>query len=140
MTISTADALDVLTIVAACHRKTAPKLDDKAAAFATAGIWAELFNAHDLQQPDLIAAVKLRAQHAADAPEPAEIIEFARKIRQQRDSDHGPTPEYEALCESKAEDADELERNRQQRASTPIGQRPKLSELVASFAAQKAID
>lgn len=84
MTVTAADALDVLQHIAACHRRTAPKMDDREAAIATAGIWAELFNAHRLTRADLLAAVKLRAQHEPGAPEPAEIISFARKIRRDR--------------------------------------------------------
>lgn len=120
---TTADALEVLTLVAACHRRTAPKLDDRDAAFALAGIWAELFTAHDLDQDDLLAGVKLRAQHHPDAPEPAEIIEFARKIRRDRRALEGPSAAYEALCESKSEDAAELAELRQAREAAAIEQR-----------------
>lgn len=79
-----ADALEVMTYVAACHHRTAPRMDDPEAALATARIWAELFSVHKLELPDLVAAVKKRALTQADAPEPAEIIAFARGIRQER--------------------------------------------------------
>jgi hypothetical protein len=79
------DAGRVLTLVAACHRRTAPRLDDRQAAFAMVTLWAELFSAHNLGLPDLLAGVKLRAQYHPDAPEPSEIIEFARKVRRDRD-------------------------------------------------------
>lgn len=136
--ITTADALQVMLVVQACHRRTAPRMDDEQVTLATATIWAELFNAHRLGLPDLVAAVKMRAQYEADAPEPAEIITFARKIR--RDDDKGPSPAYEALCESKADDAAELAANRHLRETQPAVERPKLAALVAAISAQKAAD
>lgn len=139
MTVTTADAIAVLTHVAACHRRTAPKLDDREAAIATAKVWAELFNAHGLTREDLLDAVKLRALSEPDAPEPAEIITFARKIRRDRDADQGPSPEYEALCESKAEDAAELAELRQARALAPAVERPALHAITAKIADSKAI-
>lgn len=84
MTTTPADAMQVLLIVQACHRRTAPRMDDEQAARATATIWAELFNTYQLELPDLIAAVKKRAATHADAPEPAEIISVAREIRRDR--------------------------------------------------------
>lgn len=81
---TTADALEVMTIVAACHHRTAPRMDDEHAALATASVWAELFSAYRLELADLIAAVKKRALTHPDAPEPAEIIAFAREIRRDR--------------------------------------------------------
>lgn len=135
-----ADALEVMTIVAACHHRTAPRMDDREATLATAGVWAELFSSHRLELADLIAAVKKRAASGhADAPEPAEIITFAREIRRQRDAEAGPTPEYEARCESKAEDRAELAANRRQRLNAPAIERPRLKELIGSIAGRKAI-
>lgn len=110
--ITTADALDVMTVVAACHRRTAPRMDDEQAALATATIWAELFNVHELTPDDLIAAVKKRATAHADSPEPAEIIAFARDIRRERRARSVDRSEFEQLCESKSEDAAELAANR----------------------------
>ncbi|BCP29585.1 hypothetical protein JF780_05680 [Mycobacterium intracellulare] len=81
---STADALEVMTIVAACHHRTAPRMDDEQATLATASVWAELFSEYKLELPDLIWAVKKRALGHADAPEPAEIIAFARERRRER--------------------------------------------------------
>ena len=68
---TTADALEVMTLVAACHHRTAPRMDDEQATIATATIWAELFSQYRLELPDLFAAVKRRALTQADAPEPA---------------------------------------------------------------------
>jgi hypothetical protein len=101
---TTADALEVMAIVAACHHRTAPRLDDRDVALA-----------------------------------PAEIITFAREIRRKRDAETGPTPEYEARCESKAEDRDELAANRQRRLTAPAVERPRIKELVAALAERKAI-
>lgn len=81
---TTADALEVMTIVAACHHRTAPRMDDEQATLATARIWADLFSVYRLELPDLIAGVKKRALAHADSPEPAEIIAFAREIRRDR--------------------------------------------------------
>lgn len=82
--ITTADALEIMAIVAACHHRTAPRMDDRDAVRATAAIWAELFGRQNLEQRDLVEAVKQRATTHADAPEPAEIIRYARSIRQDR--------------------------------------------------------
>lgn len=112
MTTTAADAIEIMTIVAACHHRTAPRMDDRQATLATARIWADLFSAYRLELPDLIAAVKKRALTHADAPEPAEIIAFARAIRQDRNDRTGPTEAYEALCESKGDDTAELAANR----------------------------
>jgi hypothetical protein len=73
-----------MTLVAACHHRTAPRMDDREAARATASVWAELFSTYRLELPDLLAAVKKRALSHAEAPEPAEIITFAREIRRDR--------------------------------------------------------
>ncbi|WP_292990545.1 hypothetical protein [Mycobacterium sp.] len=73
-----------MTLVTACHRRTAPRMDDEQAALATASVWAELFSTYRLELPDLVAAVKKRALSHPDAPEPAEIIAFAREIRRDR--------------------------------------------------------
>lgn len=81
---TTADALEVMTVIAACHRRTAPRMDDRQATRATASIWAELFTQYGLELPDLIAAVKKRALVFAEAPEPADVIAFAREIRRDR--------------------------------------------------------
>lgn len=81
---TTADALEVMTIVAACHHRTAPRMDDREVTLATAKCWADLFSTYRLELPDLIAAVKKRATIHAEAPEPAEIIAFAREIRRER--------------------------------------------------------
>lgn len=81
---TTADALEVMTLVVACHHRTAPRMDDREATLATATIWAELFSQYQLELPDLIAGVKRRALGHAEAPEPAEIITFARELRAER--------------------------------------------------------
>lgn len=119
--ITTADAIEILTVVAACHRRTAPRLDDRGAAIATAAIWAELFNARNLTLDDLVAAVKKRATDHPDAPEPAEIITYARDIRRDRNARSADRSEYEQLCESKSEDAAELAANRARLAELVSG-------------------
>lgn len=110
--ITTADALDVMTVVAACHRRTAPRMDDEEATLATAAIWAELFNEYRLTLADLVKGVKKRALSHADAPEPAEIIHHAREVRRERSARAKDRSGYEALCESKSNDTAELAANR----------------------------
>ncbi|MFV8266454.1 hypothetical protein ACNQR9_25895 [Mycolicibacterium peregrinum] len=82
--ITTADALDLMAIVAACHPRTAPRMDDEEAAVTTATVWAELFNAHNLTVDDLAEGVKNRAASCAEAPEPADIINAAKVVRRER--------------------------------------------------------
>lgn len=133
MTVTRADALEVMTLVAACHRRTAPRMDDEQVALATAEVWAELFTKQNLRKGDLLAAVKQRAQSESDAPEPADIIRVALKIRRERAADSLPTAEYEALCESKGEDAAELAEIRRQRELNPPTERPQLADLTRGF-------
>jgi hypothetical protein len=120
---TTSEAIKIMQIVAACHHRTAPRLDDREATLITANIWAELFSAHNLEYPDLEAAVKKRAAAGAtDAPEPAEIITTARAIRRDRDERTGPTTNYETTCELKGTDTQELAKARLQAIITPIAQ------------------
>lgn len=79
---TTADALEVMTLIAAVHPRTAPRMDDPEATMAVAKIWAELFSEWNLALDDLLDAVKKRVHEGLrDAPEPAEIITLARSIR-----------------------------------------------------------
>lgn len=110
--LTASDAMQVMLIVQACHQRTAPRMDDRDVVKVTAAVWAELFNAYRLTLPDLIAGVKKRALTHADAPEPAEIIHFAREIRRDRDARTGPTADYETACELKGSDTRELAGNR----------------------------
>lgn len=127
-----ADAFEVLALVQILHRRTAPRPDDREAFEATATLWAELFSAHNLGPRDLLAGVKLRAQSFADAPEASEIIEFARKVRRDRPRTDEERAAFEALCESKSDDAAELLARREQRALAPRVERPALPELMGN--------
>ena len=95
------EAVEVMRVVAMCHHRTAPRMDDRETVLWTAEVWAELFSVYNLSQGDLIAAVKKRARGAADAPEPAEIIAVAREIRNDRidrmDPDERPHREVPIL-------------------------------------------
>lgn len=128
--ITTSDAMEVMFTVQRCHPRTAPRMDDREVTLAIAAMWAELFNKpYKLELADLIAGVKRRVTEGfADAPEPAEIITFARKVRRDRADETGPTPEYERLCESKGADTQELANQR------------RLAALVAGVAERKAVD
>ena len=81
---TTSEAIEVMGVVAACHHRTAPRMDDREAVVATATIWAQLFSTYGLSKDDLVAAVLRRALSNPDAPEPAEIISVAREIRRDR--------------------------------------------------------
>lgn len=81
---TTSEAIEIMGIVAACHHRTAPRMDDREAVLATAQIWAQLFSTHNLNLADLKAAVMKRATTNPTAPEPAEIIAAAREIRRER--------------------------------------------------------
>lgn len=121
-----ADAVEIMNLIAACHHRTAPRMDDRAVVLATAVTWAELFSEYRLSLADLVAGVKKRALTHADAPEPAEIIQFAREIRRERDAKQGPSAEYEALCEAKGADTQELANKR------------RLNAIVTEIAERKA--
>ena len=123
---TTSDAIEVMGVVAACHHRTAPRMDDREAVMATAQIWSDLFNVHNLELDDLKAAVLKRAAGgAADAPEPAEIITVARAIRRER-AERETTEERQARED--AWDAELLKRNK-----------ARLAALVDPVAARKAI-
>lgn len=129
---TSAEASEVLTLISLLHRRTAPVPNDREAAKAIATLWAEVFSAHNLTVADLLAGVKLRAQHFPDAPEPADVIEFARKVRNDRPKSPEEIAEFEALCESKSVDAQELAALREQRAIAPKVERPALPELMGN--------
>lgn len=99
------EAIEIMGVVAACHHRTAPRMDDREAVLVTANVWAELFSVYNLEVADLKAAVMKRATTKPDAPEPAEIIAVAREIRRDR-ADRESTEqrkEREALLDAKAE-------------------------------------
>lgn len=122
---TTADALEVMTLVVACHHRTAPRMDDQQVTLATATIWAELFSQYNLELPDLLAGVKRRALSQPDAPEPAEIIAAAREIRSDR-------TQRESAAEREA---------REDRQDAALEQRQRLAELVGGARALgKSID
>ncbi len=79
--ISTGEALELMMVVAACHQRTAPRVDDQDVALATASVWAELLNEFDFGKDELVAAVKSRAKFTTEAPEIADIIRVARSER-----------------------------------------------------------
>ena len=126
-TLTASDAMQVMIVVQACHQRTAPRMDDREVVLATASVWAELFNEYRLSLPDLVAGVKKRALSHAEAPEPAEIIHFAREVRRERDARRGPTVDYERACELKGDDTRELANRR------------RLDAVVTSIAERKTI-
>lgn len=98
-----ADALDVMLIVQACHPRTAPRQDDPEVTDAMAHVWAEIFDAYGLELDDLRAAVKRRAvkEPGAPAPEPGEIVKYAREIRNERAAKEQANADSRALHEAK---------------------------------------
>lgn len=82
--ITPADALEVMAVVAACHHRTAPRMDDREAALVIAKHWADLLDGYDFTVPELIKAVKSRAKVCPDAPEAADIIRVARSARSEQ--------------------------------------------------------
>lgn len=64
--------------------------------------WSEAANPHKLSQDDMLAAVTaFYADESGRAMQVADLIRLGRQIRRERDAETGPTPEYQALCESK---------------------------------------
>jgi hypothetical protein len=91
--ITTADTLEIMTVVAACHPRTAPRIDDREVALATAGIWVELLAEFDFSKDELISAVKSRAKVCSEAPEVADVIRVARSRRSEQMARTGvPSP------------------------------------------------
>ena len=84
MAITPIEAAKVLAHIAMLHRRTAPKVTDDAERGALCAAWAAACNRHDLDLPDLLAAVIQRAADEPQAPEPAELIAVARRIRADR--------------------------------------------------------
>ncbi|MGV0042048.1 hypothetical protein [Mycobacterium colombiense] len=121
---TTADAMQVMLIVQACHHRTAPRMDDPDVARATATVWAELFSAYNLGLPDLTAAVKKRALSCPEAPEPAEIIRYARELRRDR-------AERESDTERRA---------REDQHDAELENRARLAGIVNGVAYTKGID
>lgn len=124
------ETIDVLSVVAAATRRTVGESDVE--------IWHGIIG--ELTKDLALQAVH---RHLRDCPgvwlEPGHVYQKAREIRRTEAAAEGPTPDYEALCESKAEDADELAANRLARQQSPAIERPKLTELVASLARQKQV-
>lgn len=65
--------------------------------------WGEEFANWNLTVDQLIAGVTraYRDNGAGFRPLPKDIVDAARTVRREEDAKTGPTPEYEALCESK---------------------------------------
>ena len=99
------EAIEVMRVIAACHHRTAPRMDDRESVLMTAEVWAELFSVYNLSEADLVAAVKKRARGSSDAPEPAEIIAVAREIRRERAERETTTERHkrESAIDAKAE-------------------------------------
>ncbi|AKJ72083.1 replicative helicase loader/inhibitor [Gordonia alkanivorans] len=98
-----AEAMKVMLVVSACHQRTAPRIDDPEVTATIANVWADLFGAYNLELPDLVAAVKRRALKEPDkpAPEPGEIVKYAREIRAERAAKEQADPQQRALHEAK---------------------------------------
>jgi hypothetical protein len=104
--------------------------------------WSEQIERYKLGIDDVLKGVaKMYASNGSGfRPLPKDLTDAARAVRRDRDAETGPTPEYEALCEERAEDRDELAANRQRRLNSPAIERPELKQLVAHIAGRKAAD
>lgn len=92
--LTVADVIEIMTVVAACHPRSAPRMDDKATTLATATIWQELLDGYGIDKAEYINAIKHRARGTNEAPEPSEMILVARDLRKQvkdRDVDYHET-------------------------------------------------
>lgn len=102
-----ADALEVMLVVQACHHRTAPRQDDPQVSDVMAQVWADLFSVYQLELADLKNAVKRRAlrEPGCAAPEPGEVVRYAREIRQERAAREQAEPEaryaHEARIDAK---------------------------------------
>jgi hypothetical protein len=68
--------------------------------------WGKNFQKYNLSLDDLLKGVDrvYDAHGSGYRPLPKDISDAARTERRERDAETGPTPEYQALCESKYED------------------------------------
>lgn len=95
----------VLQHITFCHRRTAIRPANDTEAQAIAVVWAGLFATHNLDLPDLLAGVERRVHEGAiDAPEPAEVIRYARQIRRERAEREQANPTTRAIHEARIDD------------------------------------
>ncbi|SDT84490.1 hypothetical protein [Gordonia westfalica] len=96
-----ADAGQVLKHTAFVHRRTAIRPKSEKEAQEIAIVWARMFARYKLDLPELLEAVERRAIKHQDAPEPGEIVQWAREVRQEWSSRAQADPEQRALHEAK---------------------------------------
>lgn len=96
-----ADAGRVLQLVSLVHRRTAIRPASETEAQQIAIVWARMFARYQLQLDDLLEAVERRAIKFPEAPEPGEICQWARDVRQERASREQANPELRAIHEAK---------------------------------------
>lgn len=101
-----ADAGRVLQLVSFVHRRTAIRPASETEAKQIAVIWADMFARYQLELPDLTEAVKRRAFKHPDAPEPGEIVQWARDVRQERTSREQADPQLRAAHEARLDGPD----------------------------------
>ena len=96
-------------VLAKCASKD-PFFPKPSAALAVG--WGEEFKAWNLTPDQLLAGVTRAYRDHGNGfrPLPKDIIDAARTVRREEDAKTGPTPEYEALCNSKAADEAALQR------------------------------
>lgn len=96
-----ADAGQVLKHTAIVHRRTAIRPASDTEAKQIAIIWARMFARYKLELPELLEAVERRAIKFQEAPEPGEIVQWAREVRQEWASRSQAIPEQRAVHEAK---------------------------------------
>ncbi|GAC70817.1 hypothetical protein [Gordonia soli] len=96
-----ANAGRVLKHTAFVHRRTAIRPASDTEAKQIAIVWARMFARYKLELPELLEAVERRAIKFSDAPEPGEIVQWAREVRQEWASRAQAQPEQRAIHEAK---------------------------------------
>ncbi|BCI54977.1 hypothetical protein NIIDNTM18_42550 [Mycolicibacterium litorale] len=90
---------------------------------ATVDAWAEAIEEYRLSLEDVLAGVKraYRENGSGFKPLPKDIVQAARMERKERTDRLGPTPEYEALCDSKYISYEEALQRLQKRTGQTFG-------------------
>lgn len=85
--------------------------------------WGEEFGKWNLTVDDLLAGVTKAYSDNGNGfrPLPKDIVDAARAIRRDRDERSGPTPQYEAVCNSKAADEAALRRIKARTGQSVLG-------------------
>lgn len=84
MTITPADAADLIRYISLGNWRTSPRPKTPEEATLMARVWADAFNRYGLELPDLQAAAAAYVSDHGDGPQPSDIVKIARQIRRDR--------------------------------------------------------